>query len=984
MSFSSTPLGQGRRLDHHTFLNKPNPNKSRPPNSPPRRVIPTSYSYGAPTSSTRSPPKSSHSTLPGENPDDSDQPALVRFARLKQREQKQEPQQLPQSQQPRPSTTHEPRTVVSAPHPEKWSVKDTSVNIASAFHQAATSTDDMPPTNPNDSWTSGARKPALPRSTSVDYEKETQSIVSRRLAAPPSRTGAARVQKPMSKSASIRVVPDSEGEEDSSRAKSPLEQVVELSKRLPPVAYFMRQRSQEPEAEVSINGNGSHEQSSYDYSAEEREYQAAVQKPVSRKVNGNHKRNRISVDNKAYRPTMSDLEESDEDLEDDDGKRVRRKKRKSAGIGGPPLTTLPVAGYDKKRRKKKGAGRTNGAAEEGDEDESSDEEEHVSEQRSQHSTTPLPRPLPSGRASVPPRTSMQPPSRHTSVVPLGDSSNLDTDIEQALETLDEGNDRLEALHSTDVTRPPFSIGAVLGRSVHVVFRLASSLMQLLLGVLSILAQLCGRVLGITMDVLIYKPIQFASNLDRAPFVQMTKYAIVGLTIYAACSLPLLPSSRQPYHAPDVPASNIGELSDRLQRLETALATLSLDTQRSRTMIEGDMRAQSELAGRLGALESHVQKETIHAVDAEAKSRLTTNEGLKAVKLEVQALHAQIQAQREADSRVSAGPSNDEEARAKLRALEERVGTVESGVKEALDLGKSTIKVGGASGAAWWQKLASGNAAGSAVTIKSADGQDMTSLIGHLVDSAVSRLSKDALARPDHALHSAGARIVPSLTSDTMEITPSGWAGQMLGLITGGNGFAIGRPPVTALHHELHAGHCWPFPGSHGQLAVALAAPVYISDITIDHVAKEVATDMRSAPRQMEVWGLVEGKENIARMHGWRDQRKVRRDEARAQAELSGQPYVEEPEEVYPSTLPKSPKYMRIANFTYNIYSPNNIQTFAVPEDVRESGIDFGVVVLLINSNWGRDDFTCLYRMRVHGEIMGGIPPPLPAEDSEVA
>jgi hypothetical protein len=30
MSFNSTPLGQGRRLDHHTFLNKPHP-ANRPP-----------------------------------------------------------------------------------------------------------------------------------------------------------------------------------------------------------------------------------------------------------------------------------------------------------------------------------------------------------------------------------------------------------------------------------------------------------------------------------------------------------------------------------------------------------------------------------------------------------------------------------------------------------------------------------------------------------------------------------------------------------------------------------------------------------------------------------------------------------------------------------------------------------------------------------------------------------------------------------------
>ena len=39
----------------------------------------------------------------------------------------------------------------------------------------------------------------------------------------------------------------------------------------------------------------------------------------------------------------------------------------------------------------------------------------------------------------------------------------------------------------------------------------------------------------------------------------------------------------------------------------------------------------------------------------------------------------------------------------------------------------------------------------------------------------------------------------------------------------------------------------------------------------------------------------------------------------------------------------------------------------------------GIVVLVVKSNWGMDEYTCLYRMRVHGERMGEIPPPLPEE-----
>ncbi|KAF8266706.1 hypothetical protein EI94DRAFT_1847400 [Lactarius quietus] len=64
MSFLGTPLGQGRQLDHHTFLSKHNPyalQKShiltRPliTTSVTEHSIPTSYAYSPPTFRTRSP-----------------------------------------------------------------------------------------------------------------------------------------------------------------------------------------------------------------------------------------------------------------------------------------------------------------------------------------------------------------------------------------------------------------------------------------------------------------------------------------------------------------------------------------------------------------------------------------------------------------------------------------------------------------------------------------------------------------------------------------------------------------------------------------------------------------------------------------------------------------------------------------------------------------------------------------------------------------
>ena len=386
-----------------------------------------------------------------------------------------------------------------------------------------------------------------------------------------------------------------------------------------------------------------------------------------------------------------------------------------------------------------------------------------------------------------------------------------------------------------------------------------------------------------------------------------------------------------------------------------------------------MKSRAELVGRLGSLESRIQKENMRALEVEQLYRTSTSQGLQTVRHEVEVLKAQLQTQGNAHGE---NEGNDQEARAKLKALEERVGSVEGGVKEALEMGKHSVKAGGAgSSAAWWNKLSAGR---SALTIKSSDGQDVTSLIGHLVDSAVSQYGKDYLARPDFALHSSGAKTIPSLTTPTFEMGPQSFGSQLVGLVTG-NGYAIGRPPVTALHHELHNGHCWPFAGTEGQLAVALAALTYISDITIDHVAREVAFDMRSAPREMEVWALVEGKDNIAKVKAWEMERAANREEVKKAAEAQGVPFVDEAKVAHPPSIPKSLPYLRIASFTYDIHAPRNIQTFPVDKEIQELGVDFGIVVLRIKSNWGHDAFTCLYRFRVHGERMGEISLPYPEE-----
>ena len=115
---------------------------------------------------------------------------------------------------------------------------------------------------------------------------------------------------------------------------------------------------------------------SYDYASEEREYRNEPSTPQHpQKRPQGPKRNRISSDNKAYKPTVSDLEASDEDFVDGDRKKKRKKKRNDS-VGGP-LTTLPVAGYDKRRRRKKNA--KGEYIEEEDDGSDTDEQSKVSE-----------------------------------------------------------------------------------------------------------------------------------------------------------------------------------------------------------------------------------------------------------------------------------------------------------------------------------------------------------------------------------------------------------------------------------------------------------------------------------------------------------------------------------------------------------------------------------------------------------------------------
>lgn len=144
--------------------------------------------------------------------------------------------------------------------------------------------------------------------------------------------------------------------------------------------------------------------------------------------------------------------------------------------------------------------------------------------------------------------------------------------------------------------------------------------------------------------------------------------------------------------------------------------------------------------------------------------------------------------------------------------------------------------------------ANAQAAPQTIKIKTSDGQDMTEVIQAVVDASLLRYGNDKLGLPDFALYSAGARVIETTTSATLQLSNPGWMGRMWGSKP-----VYARPPNVALHPDTTVGQCWAFSGPSGDLSVLLAHPkVVVSAITIDHVAKALATDISSAPKEVEV------------------------------------------------------------------------------------------------------------------------------------
>lgn len=155
--------------------------------------------------------------------------------------------------------------------------------------------------------------------------------------------------------------------------------------------------------------------------------------------------------------------------------------------------------------------------------------------------------------------------------------------------------------------------------------------------------------------------------------------------------------------------------------------------------------------------------------------------------------------------------------------------------------------------------------------------------------------------------------------------------------------------------SIHPGACWPMKGRSGQITLQLQYPVKVTAVTVDHVSSLLvkrAEGSSSAPKRI-------------RVHGYPS----------CASSCHGMPF-------------DFSRRIEIATFEYDLRG-SSVQTFEISggeescsEETTSCSADldsfqqvrpkteesvFRAVTFEILDNWGLADYTCLYRLRVHGD-----------------
>ena len=190
-------------------------------------------------------------------------------------------------------------------------------------------------------------------------------------------------------------------------------------------------------------------------------------------------------------------------------------------------------------------------------------------------------------------------------------------------------------------------------------------------------------------------------------------------------------------------------------------------------------------------------------------------------------------------------------------------------------------------------------------------------VAKIVREALTKYDADKTGLFDFALESAGGSIVTTKCTEPYQATSAVMS------VWGLPFWWDANSPRTILQPGSSPGQCWAFRGSYGTVVVKLSSPIFISAVTIEHISPLLSPDghIHSAPHTLSLSGVGSGDSLTS-----------------------------------------------LLNFTYSA-SGEPVQTFWLGEESQRSR--FETVELTVHKNHGHPEYTCLYRLRVHGTVRQG-------------
>ncbi|KAM9773225.1 uncharacterized protein ACBT44_002924 isoform 7-T9 [Syngnathus typhle] len=183
----------------------------------------------------------------------------------------------------------------------------------------------------------------------------------------------------------------------------------------------------------------------------------------------------------------------------------------------------------------------------------------------------------------------------------------------------------------------------------------------------------------------------------------------------------------------------------------------------------------------------------------------------------------------------------------------------------------------------------------------------------MVKNALRLFSHDRTGLADYALESGGGSILSTRCSETYETKAA-----LLSLF-GVPLWYFSQSPRVVIQPNVHPGNCWAFRGSAGFLVIRLSMSILPTAFSLEHIPKALAPSgtLRSAPRNFQVYGLDDASQERGTLLG---------------------------------------------SYTYQ-EDGEAVQTYHVTE---ENDRAFQIIEVQVLSNWGHQEYTCMYRFRVHG------------------